>query len=135
MRDDGRSLAGQATAAEPKVSPLRDGIPSADNLTASAFIYAMANVFQSRHAGPLTRDAAIAEAVAALEMVEQLGDTFGCPDFDWSSSGAEDDEYLLEMAYARVSDDLEEEAAAEADWRYQEYRDRLLMERWERDDG
>ncbi len=48
-------------------------------------------------------------------------------------TSAEDDEYLLEMAQARAADDWEDERAAEADWRYQEYRDRLLMEAWERD--
>lgn len=47
-------------------------------------------------------------------------------------SQAEEDA-LLEMAQARCREDLEEEAAAEADWRYQEYRDRLLMEAWERE--
>lgn len=39
---------------------------------------------------------------------------------------------LLEMAEARCRDDLEQEAADEADWRYQEYRDRQLMDAWER---
>lgn len=46
---------------------------------------------------------------------------------------SEDEEALLEQAYERADEDLREEAAAEADWRYQEYRDRQLMERWERE--
>lgn len=48
-----------------------------------------------------------------------------------SLTDAEEDA-LLTMAEERVRDDMEEEAAAQADWRYQEYRDRQLMERWER---
>ncbi len=46
-------------------------------------------------------------------------------------TGAEEDA-LLEQAIARSAEDWAEERAAEADWRYQEYRDRLLMEKWER---
>ncbi len=38
---------------------------------------------------------------------------------------------LLERAEMRAQDDLQDEAAAEADWRYQEYRDRQMMARWE----
>ena len=38
---------------------------------------------------------------------------------------------LLAACHERAGDDLVEEAAAQADWRYQEYRDRLLMEKWE----
>ena len=38
---------------------------------------------------------------------------------------------LTDEAKNRAQDDMEEERAAEADWRYQEYRDRQLMERWE----
>ena len=45
----------------------------------------------------------------------------------------EEEDALLEMARDRASEDLAEEAAAEADWRYQEYRDRQLMEKWERE--
>lgn len=48
-------------------------------------------------------------------------------------TSAEDDEYLLEQARERAAQDWADEAAAEADWRYQEYRDRQLMERWERE--
>ena len=43
----------------------------------------------------------------------------------------EEEEALLEQAIARSADDLADEYAAEADWRYQEARDRQLMERWE----
>lgn len=45
----------------------------------------------------------------------------------------EEEDALVEEAQARAADDCADEKAAEADWRYQEYRDRLLMERWERD--
>lgn len=38
---------------------------------------------------------------------------------------------LYEMACERSAQDWAEEDAAEADWRYQEHRDRLLMEKWE----
>jgi hypothetical protein len=44
---------------------------------------------------------------------------------------AEEEDALLEQAIARSAEDWAEDAAAEADWRYQEYRDRLLMEKWE----
>lgn len=47
-------------------------------------------------------------------------------------SDAEEDA-LLEQAIARSADDWAEDHAAEQDWRYQEYRDRILMERWERE--
>lgn len=40
---------------------------------------------------------------------------------------------LLNECIARSGDDMAEEAAAAADWKYQEYRDRQLMEKWERD--
>ena len=40
---------------------------------------------------------------------------------------------LLAEAEGRAAADWEEERAAEADWRYQEYRDRQIMERWERE--
>ena len=46
---------------------------------------------------------------------------------------AEEEDAILERAIARSREDWAEEIAAEADWRYQEYRDRQLMERWERD--
>ena len=42
-----------------------------------------------------------------------------------------EEEALLELAQGRAADDLADEAADEADWRYQERRDRQLMERWE----
>lgn len=45
----------------------------------------------------------------------------------------EEEDALLCMAQERCRGDLAEEAAAEADWRYQEYRDRQLMDAWERD--
>lgn len=45
-------------------------------------------------------------------------------------SEAEEDA-LVEQAIARSVSDWEEEDAAEADWRYQEYRDRQLMREWE----
>lgn len=45
----------------------------------------------------------------------------------------DEEDALLELAIARADEDLADEAAAEADWRYQEYRDRQLMERWEAD--
>lgn len=44
-----------------------------------------------------------------------------------------EEEALLDMAIARSAEDWADEAAAEADWRYQEHRDRLLMEQWERE--
>ena len=43
----------------------------------------------------------------------------------------EDEEALWEIAIGRAGDDLADEYASEADWRYQEYRDRQLMEKWE----
>jgi hypothetical protein len=45
---------------------------------------------------------------------------------------SEEEDALLEQAIARSADDWADEQAAEADWRYQEYRDRHLMEKWER---
>jgi hypothetical protein len=42
---------------------------------------------------------------------------------------------IIEECERRALQDIEDECAAEADWRYQEYRDRQLMEKWERDDG
>lgn len=45
----------------------------------------------------------------------------------------EEEEALWELAIGRAGDDLAEEYASEADWRYQEARDRQLMERWERE--
>lgn len=39
---------------------------------------------------------------------------------------------LLQECEERAGDDMEQERAAEADYRYQEYRDRQLMEKWER---
>jgi hypothetical protein len=38
---------------------------------------------------------------------------------------------LTEEAQGRAQSDWEDEKAAEADWRYQEYRDRQLMEKWD----
>lgn len=43
-----------------------------------------------------------------------------------------EEDALVEQAIARSVDDWADEQAAEADWRYQEYRDRQLMEGWER---
>ena len=43
----------------------------------------------------------------------------------------EEEEALWEMAIGRAGDDLADEYASEADWRYQEYRDRQLMEQFE----
>ena len=45
-------------------------------------------------------------------------------------SEAEEDA-LLEQAIRRSADDWADDVAAEADWRYQEYRDRQLMEQFE----
>lgn len=45
----------------------------------------------------------------------------------------DDEEALWEIAIGRAGEDLADEYASEADWRYQEYRDRVMMERWERD--
>ena len=45
---------------------------------------------------------------------------------------AEEEDALLEQAVARSADDCADDFAAEEDWRYQEYRDRLLMEKCER---
>lgn len=47
-------------------------------------------------------------------------------------SGEEEDA-LLERAIERSGDDMADEYAAGQDWRYQEARDRQLMERWERE--
>ncbi len=38
---------------------------------------------------------------------------------------------LLTECEERAGDDVADEAAAAEDWRYQEHRDRLLMQRWE----
>ena len=38
---------------------------------------------------------------------------------------------LLAVCQDRAADDMADEAAEQAEWRYQEYRDRLLMEKWE----
>ena len=38
---------------------------------------------------------------------------------------------ILSECEDRAQADMEEECAAEADWRYQEYRDRQLMAQWE----
>lgn len=43
-----------------------------------------------------------------------------------------EEDALIEECIARSGDDMADEAAAQADWRYQEYRDRQLMEKWER---
>ena len=43
----------------------------------------------------------------------------------------EEEDALLEQAIARSAEDWAEDHAAEQDWRYQEYRDRQLMEKWE----
>jgi hypothetical protein len=40
---------------------------------------------------------------------------------------------LIEECEGRAATDWSEAKADEADWRYQEYRDRQLMERWERE--
>ena len=40
---------------------------------------------------------------------------------------------LYEQACERSATDWADEADEEADWRYQEHRDRLLMEQWERE--
>lgn len=45
----------------------------------------------------------------------------------------DEEDALREMAEARAMDDWQEERDAAADWRYQEYRDRMLMDRWERE--
>lgn len=42
-----------------------------------------------------------------------------------------EEDALLKRAEARAADDLGEEAADHAEWRYQEARDLQLMERWE----
>lgn len=45
----------------------------------------------------------------------------------------EEEDALAEQAAKRAHLDWEAEDAAEADWRYQEYRDRQLMDQWERE--
>jgi hypothetical protein len=45
----------------------------------------------------------------------------------------EEEEAILQECADRAASDMAEEAAAAADWKYQEYRDRQLMERWERE--
>lgn len=47
-------------------------------------------------------------------------------------SDAEEDA-LLEMAIARCGDDMADDAADHADYRYEQMRDRQMMERWERE--
>jgi len=44
----------------------------------------------------------------------------------------DEEDVLLEEARDRALQDWEDDKAAEADWRYQEYRDRILMDQWER---
>ena len=45
---------------------------------------------------------------------------------------ADDEERaLIEQCEARASSDMEEERGAEADWLYEQYRDREMMDRWE----
>ena len=44
----------------------------------------------------------------------------------------EEEEALWEIAIGRAGEDLADEYASEADWRYQERRDRQLMEQGER---
>lgn len=44
----------------------------------------------------------------------------------------EEEEALWEIAIGRAGDDLADEYASEADWRYQEHCDRLLMAQWEK---
>lgn len=60
------------------------------DISASAFIYAIANRFQEKHHGPLDRAKAIEEAVATLDALEDGSCRFGDPDFDWSAAGAQD---------------------------------------------
>lgn len=44
----------------------------------------------------------------------------------------DEEDALLKEAEERAEQDCADEDAAEADWRYQEFRDRQLMEAWER---
>lgn len=44
-----------------------------------------------------------------------------------------EEEALYEQVCERSAQDWADDWAAEQDWRYQEYRDRLLMERWDRE--
>lgn len=44
-----------------------------------------------------------------------------------------EDEALVAQCEARAADDMADEASAAADWKYQEYRDRMMMREWERD--
>lgn len=48
----------------------------------------------------------------------------------FATTDAENDALLAE-ANNRSGDDMADEAAAFADWKYQEYRDRQLMAKWE----
>ena len=57
-------------------------------LTASAFINAMADIFQARHHGSLSRERAVQKAVCALEMIETPEHPFGHPDFGWAMDDA-----------------------------------------------
>lgn len=50
-------------------------------------------------------------------------------DFDLSDS---EEATILQEAEERAQRDIEDECAAEADWRYQEYRDRQMMAQLER---
>lgn len=45
-----------------------------------------------------------------------------------------EEEALIAECEERAGEDMAEEAAAAADWKYQEARDRQLMEQWERDE-
>lgn len=87
-KDMGDALQGRAaTATQPSPQAVsgQTGIPIAG--TAADFIYRIADIFQARHHGPLSRDRAVAEAVGALEAWEDAA-PFGTPDYDWSLDGA-----------------------------------------------
>lgn len=55
-----------------------------------------------------------------------------CDGKPFATTEAEDDALVAECI-ERSARDMDDEAAAHADWKYQEYRDRQLMEKWERD--
>jgi hypothetical protein len=67
------------------LAAIAGSVPNA--VAASKFVYAIADIFQARHSGPLSRERAVSEAVAALEAWEDVA-PFGTPDYDWSLDGA-----------------------------------------------
>lgn len=77
--------AADASHSSPQAVSTKGDIPIA--VTAAAFVYRIADIFQERHVGPLSRDRAVAEAVGALEAWEDVA-PFGTPEYNWTLEGA-----------------------------------------------